>query len=59
MKNCALNVDPTSAATNSEVSTAVKHVGKHCALSTSSFSMIIVDSGATNNMFVSNKLLTK
>jgi Reverse transcriptase (RNA-dependent DNA polymerase)/Integrase core domain/gag-polypeptide of LTR copia-type/GAG-pre-integrase domain len=59
MKSCAPSADPTSAATNGEVSNAVKHVGKHCALSTSSYSKIIVDSGATDNMFVSNKLLTK
>lgn len=61
MKNYAPSTDSTSAVTNGEVSNAIKHVGKNYVLSTStsSYSKIIVDSGATDNMFTSDKLLTK
>lgn len=60
MKNYAPSSDSTSAVTNGEVSNAIKHVGKNYVLSTStsSYSKIIVDSGATDNMFTSDKLLT-
>jgi hypothetical protein len=59
MKTCATNGESSFAGPGGETSNVVKHIGNHIALSTALCSKIIVDSGATDNMFITNKILTK
>jgi hypothetical protein len=59
MKTCTGNAEPSFAGPGGETSNVVKHIGNHLALSIGSCSKIIVDSGATDNMFTTNRSLTK
>ena len=59
MKTCATNAESSFAGPGGETSNAVKHIGNQLALSNASCSKIIVDSGATDNMFTTNKVLNK
>jgi gag-polypeptide of LTR copia-type/Integrase core domain/GAG-pre-integrase domain len=59
MKARATNAESSFSGPGGETSNVVKHIGNHLALSIASCSKIIVDSGATDNMFTTNKVLTK
>jgi hypothetical protein len=58
MKNCATGGESSHNSSSGEASNIVQRTGNLIALS-SSYSKIIVNSGATDNMFTSSELLTK